>query len=252
MEVLVNDPWAGLARTPTRAWTVWKYNWLANHKIMRALERARSHARGVLLDVGCGSRPFERLFRGRIDRYLGTDLKSSPYLDAARPDVYARAEALPVRSGSVGTVLGLSMLTYLAEPQRMLEEAHRVLAPGGTLLLEFTQMAPLHDEPHDYFRFTRYGARFLLERAGFEPIEFIPIGGLWARVGLSMIAALNRINRGPTRILTELPVRALYVVLQLGFELLDRLFHDPREVLAHLVVARRAAPDRETGPAPRS
>jgi hypothetical protein len=47
------------------------------------------------------------------------------------------------------------------------------------------------------------------------------------------------VNRGPTRILTEIPVRVLYIVLQLWFELLDRLFFDPREVLAHIVVARR-------------
>ena len=59
------------------------------------------------------------------------------------------------------------------------------------------------------------------------------------RVGLSTIAGLNRLNRGPTRVLTEIPVRVLYIVLQLGFELLDRMFFDPREVLAHIVVARR-------------
>jgi len=47
------------------------------------------------------------------------------------------------------------------------------------------------------------------------------------------------VNRGPARILTEIPVRLLYVVLQLGFELLDRLCFSPDEVLAHLVVARR-------------
>jgi hypothetical protein len=40
-------------------------------------------------------------------------------------------------------------------------------------------------------------------------------------------------------VLTEVPVRLLYVVLQAWFELLDRVFFDPREVLAHLVVARR-------------
>src|SRR5262245_66578335 len=100
-------------------------------------------------------------------------------------------------------------------------------------------MVPLHDEPHDYFRFTRYGAEHLLREAGFEPLEVVPVGGLPARVGLSLIAGLNRINRGPLRILTEIPVRILYIVLQLGFELLDRLFFDPREVLAHVVVARR-------------
>jgi len=227
------------ARTRTGRWTVWKYNWLANHKIIAALERARGHARGVLLDVGCGARPFAHLFAGRVERYLGVDLRASRFLGDRPPDAYARGEELPFRAGSMDTVLSLSVLTYLPEPGRLIAEAHRVLKPGGTLLLEFTQMVPLHDEPHDYFRFTRYGAAHLLERAGFEPLEYIPIGGLMSRVGLSAIAALNRINRGPLRVITEIPVRILYVVLQLGFEALDRLFFDPREVLAHLVVARK-------------
>ena len=193
----------------------------------------------MLLDVGCGSRPFAWVLDGSVERYWGVDLRTSRFLGQRPPDAYARAEALPVREGSVDTVLGLSMLTYLREPARAVAEAHRVLRPGGALLLEFTQMAPLHDAPHDYFRFTRYGAALLLEQAGFEPLEFIPIGGLMSRVGLSAIAGLNRINRGPTRILTEIPVRILYVALQLVFEALDRIFFDPNEVLAHLVVARK-------------
>ncbi len=231
--------WDALARTRTTPWSVWKFNWLANHKIIAAVKRASRHAHGQLLDVGCGAKPFAGAFEGKVSAYMGVDLRSSRYLGASRPEAFARAEALPFRDGSFDTVLGLSMTTYFEEPLLPILEAHRVLRPGGTLLLEFTQMAPLHDEPYDFFRFTRYGAASLLERAGFEPLEFIPIGGIWARVGLSMIAGLNRMNRGPLRILTELPVRVLYVVLQLLFDLLDRLFSDPREPLSHLVVARR-------------
>ena len=63
-----------------------------------------------------------------------------------------------------------------------------------------------------------------------------------ARVGQSTIAALNRVNRGPLRILTEIPVRILYVVLQVFFAVLDRIFFNPREVLSHLVVARKRQP----------
>lgn len=231
--------WRRLTGGPTGRWAVWKFNWLANHKIMAAIERARGHAHGDLLDMGCGAKPFAPLFAGRVRRYWGTDLSKSPYLGGARLDAFARAESQPFRDGSFDTVVGFSMLTYLPEPVRMIEEAHRVLRPGGTLILEFTQMVPLHDEPWDFFRFTRYGAEHLLRRGGFEPVEYIPIGGLWARVGLSTIAGLNRMNRGPLRVLTELPVRILYVVVQAGCELLDRLFFDPREVLSHLVVARR-------------
>ncbi len=231
--------WRRITSAPTGRFTPWKFNWLANHKIIAALEHVRHHARGALLDVGCGSKPFEPLFAGRVSRYWGSDLRASRYLAGERPDAFATAEAQPFRAGSFDTVLGLSMLTYLPEPGRMLAEAHRVLQPGGVLIMEFTQMVPLHDEPHDYFRFTRFGAEYLLREAGFDMVEAVPVGGLWARVGLSMIAGLNRLNRGPTRILTELPVRALYVILQAVFEVLDRLFFDPREVLAHVVVARR-------------
>lgn len=232
-------PWKRLTAGATGRFTPWKFNWLANHKILAALERVRVHASGDLLDIGCGSKPFAPLFAQRVRRYWGSDLAASRYLGAARPDAFATAEAQPFRGGVFDTVMGLSMLTYLPEPGRMIAEANRVLKPGGVLILEFTQMVPLHDEPHDYFRFTRHGAEHLLRQNGFEPVEFVPVGGLWARVGLSVIAGLNRINRGPTRLLTELPVRLLYVVLQLLFEGLDRLFFDPREVLAHVVVARK-------------
>ena len=223
----------------TGRWTVWKYNWIVNRTIIQALERARRHAHGVLLDVGCGSFAFAPLLDGHVEGYLGVDLPGSRFLGDRRPDAFARGEALPFRAASMDTVLGLSMLTYFPEPGTLIAEAHRVLKPGGTLLLEFTQMVPLHDEPHDYFRFTRYGAAYLLERAGFEPLEYIPMGGLMARVGQSAIAALNRINRGPLRIVTEIPVRILYIVIQLLFAALDRIFFNPREVLSHLVVARK-------------
>lgn len=226
-------------RPPTGKWEFWKFNWLARHKIIRALERARPHASGQLLDVGCGWRPFAGVFEGRVDRYWGTDLSASEDLAGVAPDFYSRAEALPVRSGSMDTVLGLSMLTYLEEPDRALGEAFRVLRPGGVLIMEFTQMAAVLEHGHDYYRFTRFGAEVMTRRAGFEPLASIPIGGLWSRVGLHLIGRLNRINRGPLRPLTELPVRLLYVVIQLSFEALDHLLPTPAERLAHVVVARK-------------
>jgi len=235
--------WQAVTRGVPGRWSVWRYHWLLHHQLIAALIRVRPHARGVLLDVGCGDKPFARWFRGHVTHYLGTDLPASRYLGEGRPEVFARGEQLPFRTGSVDTVLGLSMLDHFPEPAVFLAEAHRVLRPGGMLLLEFPQMVPLHDEPHDYLRYTRCGASWQLERAGFEPLELIPIGGLPARVGLSVLAVLNRLNRGPTRIVTELPVRALYIVLQLAFAALDRLLFDPREVIAHLAVARRRETD---------
>jgi SAM-dependent methyltransferase len=240
----VSRTWGSLQRQPTGKGSFWKFNWLARHKIIRALEEARAHARGALLDVGCGWRPFASVFEGRVERYWGTDLRTSQDLAGVPPDFYSRAEELPVRTASLDTVLGLSMLTYLEEPDRAIGEAFRVLRPGGVLIMEFTQMAAVLEGGHDYFRFTRHGAEVMVRRAGFEPLAFIPIGGLWSRVGLHLIGRLNRVNRGPLRVLTEVPVRLLYVVIQLGCEGLDRLLPTPAERLAHVVVARRPGPVR--------
>ena len=91
----------------------------------------------------------------------------------------------------------------------------------------------------------------MLERAGFELLETIPIGGLWTHVAMSLMVPLNRLNRGPKRVLTELPVRALYVLIQLPVALLDRMFSNPDAALAYLVVARRVErplpPKQRTG-----
>jgi SAM-dependent methyltransferase len=222
-------------------WSVWRFHWLIHSKIIRALERARPYLRGVLLDVGCGTKPFARVFESGLSRYWGVDLPDSRFIGGAArgPDVFARGEALPFRDASLDTVLGLAMLTYLPEPLSLLREAARVLRPEGFLVLEFTQMARAHDDLPDYWRFTRVGAAALLERAGLEPVAFTPIGGLWTRVGVAMTDGLQRINHGPTRILTELPVRALYVLIHVVFEALDRLFFDPKDTIAHLVVAKK-------------
>ncbi|HTO90786.1 MAG TPA: class I SAM-dependent methyltransferase [Candidatus Sulfotelmatobacter sp.] len=226
-------------RAPTGKWSVWKYNWLANHKLIDALEKRRALARGELLDIGCGSRPFAPALAGGIRRYWGTDLPGSPHAKRAGPDACARAEAQPIRSESIDTVVSFSVVTYLREPSEMFREAYRVLRPGGIAMVEFAQMEPVLDAPHDYFRFTQFGARYLFEKAGFEVMEIVPLGGLWARTGLSLIGALNRINRGALRWLTEIPVRLLYVLIQSFFELMDQLFFDPLEAMSHLVIARK-------------
>ena len=50
-------------------------------------------------------------------------------------------------------------------------EIARTLAPGGLLLVAAPHEWEVHQAPHDYFRYTRYGLRYLLEKAGFEVVR---------------------------------------------------------------------------------
>lgn len=230
-------------RLPCGRWTFWRYNWLANHKLVRALERVRRHAHGTLLDVGCGSRAFAPLFRGHAARYLGLDLPGSPEYSFRLPDVYGDAMALPVRAGGVDTVLSLSTLEQVPDPARALAEMRRALAPGGVVIVEFIQVVPVYPRSPDLWRFTGPGVERLLRDAGLEPVEVVRMGRAPAYVGLAVLLWLNRLNRGPLRVLTELPVRLLYVLVQLLAEALDALWSGSDEVMSRLVVAR-ARPDR--------
>ena len=201
--------------------------------IREALDK---YARGNFLDLGCGNKPYESLYNPKTEKQTGCDVQQS---DGNRVDVICPATDLKFEANTFDSILCTQVLEHVYDHHGMMKEVHRVLKPGGHIILTVPFVWELHEEPYDFFRYTRYGAQYLLEQAGFEPAAFVPIGGLWSRVGLTMIAGLNRVNRGPTRLLTELPVRLLYTVIQTLARLMDVLFGDEREVLAHLVVARR-------------
>jgi len=101
-----------------------------------------------VLDLGCGRGPYASHFANRV----GCDIKPSPAVH-----VVADAEALPFGAGVFDMVLSTEMLEHVPNPQRAVAEIGRVLRPGGRLVLTTRFLYPIHSEPIDYYRFTRYG-----------------------------------------------------------------------------------------------
>jgi SAM-dependent methyltransferase len=107
------------------------------------------------LDVGAQNGPYAAHFPHRV----GLDV-----LRGAGVHIIGDAQALGIRDASFEVVLCTEVLEHLPEPQLALDEIFRVLQPGGQLLLTTRFLFPIHDAPHDYFRFTKYGLRHLLRR----------------------------------------------------------------------------------------
>jgi SAM-dependent methyltransferase len=107
------------------------------------------------LDIGAQNGPYAAHFPNRIalDIQRGTGVR-----------VIGDVQALGIRDASFPVILCTEVLEHLPEPQRAIDEMFRVLEPGGTLLLTTRFLFPIHDAPHDYFRFTKYGLRHLLRR----------------------------------------------------------------------------------------
>jgi hypothetical protein len=69
------------------------------------------------------------------------------------------------------------VLEHLPEPATVLRELHRVLKPSGTLWMTAPLFYVEHERPYDFYRYTRYGLRHLLDQAGFEVREIAWLEG---------------------------------------------------------------------------
>lgn len=201
---------------------------VADYSIRDLLLRNREFVSGKVLDLGCGSRPYEAHFSGKVELWIGADYPASGHPPARRADVFADAMQLPLAEKVFDTVLCTQVLEHVPEPIDVLREAWRVLRPGGHLVLTAPQYNALHGEPQDFYRYTKYGLDYLARRADFTVKVIEPIGGV-----LSLFAFLTTIHCAPLRLW---PVHGLWQWM--GWKL-DGMFSRPKDCIGYLLVAAR-------------
>lgn len=199
---------------------------------------AQSLAPGArVLDAGAGEGQYRHAFAAQ--RYCGVDLGvGDAAWDYSTLDALADLTELPFRSGSFDAMLHIVTIEHLREPGRALREMARTLAPGGVLLLAAPHEWEVHQSPHDYFRFTRYGVAYLLERAGLEVREIRPAGGYFRLLARRLLNGLQFFTGGP-RWLLFVPAAILLVPPALILPFLDGLDLDRNFTLGYICLARK-------------
>lgn len=200
-----------------------------------------------VLDAGAGEGRFRNDFAHAS--YVATDLAvGDANWDYSTLDVISDLEQLPFIEGCFDAVFCIQVLEHVREPKQVIIELARMLKPGGRLFLSAPQSWPQHQKPHDYYRYTTFGLRYLFESAGLVTKSIKPIGGYFWYLSFQ----LQNINfwlfpqgmRG--RVLTW-PFRALFglifqLILPLFLYYLDPLDRQKDETLGYLCVASKTSP----------
>ncbi len=142
--------------------------------LKQQIARFSSYITGDVLDVGGGEKNrYQKLFTyktyKRLDIYEGDDV-----------DIVASADDIPCPDASFDSVLSTQVLEHVQYPEKVAQEMYRVLKEGGHALITAPQWNELHEEPHDYWRYTKFGLRDLFERNGFSTVVCDQRGGYFS------------------------------------------------------------------------
>lgn len=211
------------------------HNWLIHKINNRLIVEYKDLFLGRVADLGCGESPYKEDLLETASEYVGVDWENSAH-DQSNVDVFADlCEPLPFHDGYADTVVSFQVMEHLAKPGNFLAECSRILRYGGTFFLTVPFMWHVHEAPHDYFRYTRFGLHYLLEQHGFCEISIKETSGFWQMMVLKFNYHTVRFARGPLR-LFWIPV---WWFGQAIAPHLDRLDPHPEETASYAVVARK-------------
>ncbi len=133
-------------------------------------------AKGQVLDIGCADQ-FLRPMLSEECSYTGLDYPGTVNsMYGTRPMIFGDAQALPIKSASMDTIILMEVLEHVPDTDAVISEISRVLKPDGLFIFSMPFLYPIHDAPFDFQRLTIHGLNRLMEKHSFETKEFQSFG----------------------------------------------------------------------------
>ena len=214
--------------------------YFARRGINKGVSRMATYLSGSLLDVGCGTKPYRRLFQ--VDSYRGLDIDSSATRKIAIADDLYDGKDFPYQNEVFDSVLCNQVLEHVFYPNDFLQEINRVMKSRGKLLLTVPFVWDEHEQPYDYARYTSFGLRDLLEKNGFQVIRYEKLGAdattIFQLTNAYLFKATQRWPRLPNFIFTVTIMASINFFGLLAGKLLP---NNPDLFLDHIVLAEKVS-----------
>lgn len=143
--------------------------YFARKGLAKGISKFSRHLSGNLLDVGCGSQPYREMFN--VEDYTGLEFDSPVARKRGVADVFYDGNVFPLQNEEFDSVICSQVLEHVFNPDQFLAEISRVLKPGGCMVLTIPFVWDEHEQPYDYARYSSFGLKHLLEKAGFSVTE---------------------------------------------------------------------------------
>ena len=178
------------------------------------------YIKGKVLDVGTGS--FSRYVDFfECQEYIKMDIK-----EGKNVDVVGRAENIPFSNETFDSLVCTQVLGDIKNPSQAIKEFYRVLKPGGVVLLTESFFNEMHDEPNDFWRFTKYGLEYLFREGGFRSILIDQRGGFFSvRAQNNIRYLINKFNLSSHR--WSRCLNPFFMIYSQTMFLLDKLDKNP-------------------------
>jgi len=188
------------------------------------------------LDAGSGEiRRYKSFFK--FEKYLTLDIRPE-----SGADIVGSVENIPLENGSVDSIISMQVLEHVKNPAKAVSEFYRVLKPGGHCLITAPQLSELHEEPRDYFRFTKFALEEIFESSGFKIILIEKRGGFWvANCQMKIRYAIDLFNLHRHAWLAKIfnPVFLICGRLSILIDGLDKSRANQKHTLGWLIIAQK-------------
>lgn len=208
--------------------------YIIRSRLFNCIKKIAPSFHGSILDIGCGSKPYQRLFINAT-QYIGLDIEVSGHDHRnSKVDIFYNGDTLPFDDASIDNLVCFEVLEHVFNFNELINEMYRVLKPGGKLLITVPFAFPEHESPFDFFRYTSFGLNKLFESNKFK-IEYCIKSTSYF---LSLVQLLNiyiyhvsdnKIYKFLIQIFFIFPINLLGI-------LLDRLLPDNKNFYSNLIV----------------
>lgn len=185
----------------------------------------------TLVDFGCGDMPYRSVIEPMVEKYIGVDLDINPkaehFID------FDSKTTLP--DNFCDLILSNQVLEHVDSPSGYLQEAYRILKPGGSIILTTHGYWFYHPTPNDYWRWTSAGLRKTVEQENFSISSFFGIMGLAASgIQLFQDAILNKTPK-----FLKPPISLIMQSLILIFDKINNQAQKNRDASLYVVIAKK-------------